>query len=100
MPLSLSKTDQGIILPVHIVVKARKTEIAGLFGQSLKLKIASVPVLGKANREVIKFLSSLFGISKNQIKIVSGEKSKDKKILLTGIKAETICAVLNLENAC
>jgi len=99
MPLALSKTDQGIILPVHVVVKARKTEIAGLFGESLKLKVASPPIDGKANKEIIKFLSSLLGISKKQIEILSGEKSKDKKLLLTGIKARTVYDVLIPENA-
>lgn len=46
----------------------------------LKIYLTAVPIQGKANKELIKLLSEKLGVSKSKIKIVRGEKSKEKII--------------------
>ncbi len=46
----------------------------------LKIYLIAVPVDGKANKELIKLLSEKLNISKSRIKIVKGEKKKEKII--------------------
>jgi uncharacterized protein (TIGR00251 family) len=46
----------------------------------LKIYLTSVPVQGKANKELVKLLSQELGISKSRISIIKGEKSKEKII--------------------
>ncbi|MBN1325997.1 DUF167 domain-containing protein [Candidatus Falkowbacteria bacterium] len=48
----------------------------------LKIKLSAPAYEGKANLSLIKFLSACFNISKNKIKIISGLKSRDKKVSL------------------
>ena len=50
----------------------------------VKLKINAPPIDGKANMACIKFLSDIFNVSKSQISIVSGDKSKTKVIEVLG----------------
>ena len=70
---------------IRITPNAKKTEIVGkdstLFGDEiLKIKVASPPVEGKANKELINFLSEHFDVPKSKVHIVSGEKSRSKVV--------------------
>ena len=47
---------------------------------SLKIYLTAIPVDGKANKELIKLLAGKMGVSKSRIKIIKGEKSKEKVI--------------------
>lgn len=50
----------------------------------LKICIVSVPEKGKANKELIAFLSKKIGISKSQCEIICGEHDRYKKIKIEG----------------
>jgi len=70
---------------VNITPNAKKSEVVGeqgdLFGNKvLKIKVAAPPIEGKANKELIDFLSNHFKVSKSQIRILSGETSRNKVI--------------------
>lgn len=77
-------------LKVVVQAKAKKTRIAGLHNDMLKLAVASPPVDGKANREVIAFLAELFGLKKKDISIVAGERSRKKICLIGNLGGEAI----------
>jgi uncharacterized protein (TIGR00251 family) len=68
----------------RIIPNAAKTEFAGPYGDALKLKISSPPLDGKANAELVKFLSKKLKISKGAIRIISGETSRDKLVEIEG----------------
>jgi len=61
---------------------ASKSEFAGLYGESMKVRIKAAAVEGAANKELIKFLSKSFKIPKSEIIIKSGQNSKIKQLLL------------------
>lgn len=74
-----------MIITIRIIPKAHKNEIVGWENDELKIRIRSVPEKGKANQELIDFLSKKLGISKSQIEIISGTTSRHKKISISGI---------------
>lgn len=55
-----------------------RSEIVGLYNGMLKIKLTSPPEKGKANRELIEFLSVYLKTDKKNIKIVQGEFSNIK----------------------
>ena len=73
-----------IFLKVHINSNSKKDEIVGIYDDSLKVKISSPPVDGKANKAIIKFFSKFLNIPKSKIKIEKGDKSRDKLIAIEG----------------
>jgi uncharacterized protein len=75
-----------LIFDVRVVPRASKSEIVGELGGALKIRIASPPVDGAANAQLIKLLSKKLGVAKSDIEIVSGETSKLKKIKIYGLK--------------
>jgi len=74
--------DENIVtLRVKAQPAASKNEFCGLYGEdALKIRIKAAAVEGAANKELIKFLSKSFKVSKSDINFKSGETSKIKRI--------------------
>lgn len=68
---------------VRVVPSASKTEIVGWMADGcLKIKLAAPPVDGKANQELISFLSKTLRVPKSEIEITNGLTSKKKTVRL------------------
>ncbi len=74
-----------LILNVLIQPRSSKTEIAGLQGEALKIRLTSPPVEGAANEQCKSLLSKVLKVPKKNIEIVSGLKSRTKKLKITNI---------------
>jgi len=70
----------GIHLSVYIQPRAARNQIAGLHDGALKVRITAPPVEGRANREIIKFLSKTLKIAKTRITIRQGQTGRKKLI--------------------
>lgn len=70
---------------VRIIPKSSKNEIIKEEGSAVKIKVTSPPVEGKANKAVIELLSKKLNVPKKNVVIVSGEKSRNKRIRIYGI---------------
>lgn len=80
-----------MILNVRVQPSAKKDEITGWMDDgTLKVKVRGKPLEGKANESLIKFFSVIFGIPRNNIEIISGDKSRNKRLKISGISKETI----------
>ena len=78
----MPKTDPKY-LRVKVIPKSPRTEITDEMADgTLKIRVAAPPEKGKANTELIKFLSKHFSIPKDQISIISGKSDPLKLIRL------------------
>ena len=75
-------------LRVKVVPGAARTEVVGLLGAAVKVRLAAPPEGGQANREVCALLADRLGLPLAQVTVVSGPASPNKVIGLVGI-AET-----------
>lgn len=73
-----------MLIRVVVQPNAKKNEVIGLHGEEerLKIKLKALPLEGKANKELIKFLSEILHISKSRIELIRGETSKQKDLFL------------------
>ena len=78
----------------RIIPNARKTEFVGEYAGALKIKLCAPPVEGRANSELVKFLSKSLGVSKASISFVSGETSKDKTLEISDFDAGKAAQIL------
>jgi len=76
---------KGVTLRLHIQPGAKKTEVAGLHGEALKIRLAAPPVDGKANACLISFLADRLGVAKAAISLVSGDTSRAKRVRVNGV---------------
>lgn len=79
-----------VVLSLHVQPGARKTEIAGLHGEALKIRLAAPPVDGKANECLIGFLAKTLGIAQRNIELVGGATSRAKRVRVEGLDAESV----------
>jgi uncharacterized protein (TIGR00251 family) len=84
----VKETKDGTVLLVYVQPKAKRNEIEGVdeWRGRLKVKIKAPPVEGKANKELVKFLSKVLG---TEVKIIRGETGREKD-LLVGLSAEGV----------
>ena len=83
----LTEDDAGITLTLRVAPRARKSEIAGLHGEALKVRLAAPPVEGAANRALVAFLADCLGLRPQQISIEGGERSRQKRVCIVGVTA-------------
>lgn len=77
-----SDSNKQIIFTLRILPNSSKNEIIKS-EDVIKVKITSPPVDGKANKSLIEYLSKNFKIPKTSFKIIKGETSKDKTLMVS-----------------
>ncbi|MHB1390497.1 MAG: DUF167 domain-containing protein [Thermoleophilia bacterium] len=86
----LSALPEGSLLKVRVVPGARKSQLAGESAGRLRVRLMAPPVEGKANRELMRFLAAILGVRKNRVSLVSGERSREKTVLLAGVSLSDV----------
>ena len=69
-------------LEIKAVPGASKTELAGIKDDRLRIRLAAAPEDGKANAELLNFLSKTLDCPKRDLRLLSGEKSRLKTVAL------------------
>lgn len=84
----------GVLLTLHIQPGAKATEVAGIHGEALKIRLAAPPVDGKANAALLAFIAKTLKLPKNQVTLVSGETSRAKRVQVAAGNLEEIRSTL------
>jgi uncharacterized protein len=84
-----------IKIAIKVQPNARKNEIVGFSNDTLRLKIAAPPDKGKANKELIEFLSDALDLKKSDISILRGLTDHNKLIAIEGISLEELMVRLD-----
>lgn len=69
-----------MILTIRVIPRARKTEIAGEREGALVVRLAAPPVEGAANDALIEFLARHYKVPRRAVRILSGERSRVKRV--------------------
>ncbi|MCB2228323.1 MAG: YggU family protein [Desulfarculaceae bacterium] len=84
MPL-ISKTAGGLSLAVKVAPRASRNELAGVEAGALKVRLTAPPVEGAANRALVKLLAKTLGLAKGKVAVVAGERSRSKRVEVSGL---------------
>jgi uncharacterized protein (TIGR00251 family) len=76
--------DGTILLAVHAQPGAKRTEVCGLHGDALKVRVAAPALEDRANEALVEFLAKRFGVARRDVTLVSGAKSREKRIEIRG----------------
>jgi uncharacterized protein (TIGR00251 family) len=80
----------GTTVRVRVVPGARATELAGVDGGVLRVRVAAPPVEGKANRALLAFLAARLGVRPRALRVLVGEHARDKVVLVEGVAPEAV----------
>ncbi len=87
--------NEDVIIKIKVIPKASCNEIVEWEGDVLKIRLKAVPEKGKANAELIKFLAAFFHLAKSNVRLVTGDASRQKKIRICGIELKEIQNLIN-----
>ncbi|MBI4989276.1 MAG: YggU family protein [Rhodocyclales bacterium] len=87
----------SLVLSLHVQPGAKKTEIVGLHGEALKIRLAAPPVDGKANESLVEFLAEQLEVPRAQVELIGGATSRQKRLRVRGASDEAIARLLLLD---
>lgn len=82
------RRDDVVTLTLHVQPGAKRSEIVGLHGDALKIKLAAPPIEGRANEALLKFLADVFAVPLRNVELHQGGQSRHKVVAITGSKIE------------
>lgn len=88
MPPPIRRSEHGVLIDVLVVPNASRTEVVGLHGTRVKVRVASPPEKLKANATLIGLMRSAFGVRRAQI--TAGRTTRFKTVELFDADLETV----------
>lgn len=73
---------KGWVITLHIQPGAKSTEVVGLHGGALKVRLAAPPVDGKANAALCDFLAGFLQVPKRDVEVIAGLTSRQKRVAI------------------
>jgi uncharacterized protein (TIGR00251 family) len=90
----ISGTTEAAIIRLHLQPRASRTEICGFQGDELKVRVTSPPVDDAANRLCTEYFAKIFKTAKSNVSIISGHKSRHKRLQISGTTPAEAAALL------
>lgn len=90
-PVAVRVVEGGRVrFGVRVQPRASRTEIAGVHGDALKVRLSAPPVDGAANAQLVELLADTFAVSRHAIRILAGEGSRAKVVEIDGVDERDI----------
>jgi uncharacterized protein len=85
----IESTDTGVIIDIRVIPRAGRSGLAGTRGDAVLVRLQAPPVDGAANVELVEVLANALQVPKRAIAIVSGDRSRTKRVGVSGIDRAT-----------
>ena len=72
-------------LVVHVVPRAKRTEVVGRHGDAIRIRLAAPPVDGAANDELVRFLAERLGVPRALVTVKTGATGRRKTVAIDGV---------------
>ncbi|MGC2457614.1 MAG: DUF167 domain-containing protein [Gallionellaceae bacterium] len=83
------RSQDGVItLTLHVQPGARRSEVAGLHGEALKIRLAAPPIDGRANDALLRFIADVLEVPLRNVELRQGAQSRHKTVQVTGSRID------------
>lgn len=72
--------DGALVLRIHVQPGARRTEVAGLHGDALKVRVAAPAAEDRANEALVAFIARRLGVARRDVSVTAGARSREKRV--------------------
>ena len=97
MEIEENVARNSISFQVRVQPRASKDEVAGEMGGALKVRLRAPAMEGRANEALVEFLAELLKTSRSAVSILSGERSRVKRIEIRGVTRQQVLSLLAYE---
>ena len=92
--LDIQQREGAVILAVRVQPRASRDEIAGVMGEALKVRLRAPALEDRANEALCEFLARLLKTPRAAVRILSGERSRTKRVEIRGVTPQQVMALL------
>ena len=94
----IARTDpQTLLLTIRVQPRASKDEIAGVHDGALKIRLRAPALEDRANEALCEFLAQLLKTPKSAVRILSGHRSRTKRVEIRGVTEQQVHALVTRE---
>jgi uncharacterized protein (TIGR00251 family) len=88
-------TPEGVAIEIQVIPRARKAGLDGVRAGALLVRLHAAPVDGAANKELTEVIADALGVSRAAVTIVSGERSRRKRVHVAGLSVVEADLIIN-----
>ncbi len=93
LPAWLRMRDDGVVVSVKAVPRARRTQVVGLQDGAVRIQIAAAPHKGQSNAALCAYLADAAGVRANAVRVGRGSSGARKLVEIDGAP-DTVAAAL------
>ncbi len=86
----LRSDGDAVVVLIHLQPGARRSGAAGEYNGRLKVAVTAPPLEGRANKALCQWVAECLGLPARQVRIVSGEHSRDKVLRVEGVASDRV----------
>jgi uncharacterized protein (TIGR00251 family) len=94
LEISENQANGTLFFRVRVQPRASKDEISGEMAGALKVRLRAPALEDRANEALVEFLAQLLKTPRSAVRILSGERSRTKRIEIRGVTQHQILALL------
>lgn len=91
----ITPTASGVTIDVRVIPRAAKSGVAGTRDGALLVRLNAPPVEGAANSELVEVIAEALGVPRRAVTIVAGERSRMKRVAISGTTVEAARRILS-----
>jgi hypothetical protein len=91
--MELNELDGAVAFSVRVQPRASRNAVEGEWQGALKVRLTAPPVDDKANAALCAFLAEQLNIPRSAVRILAGERSRNKRVEVRGVTAAQVRAL-------
>jgi len=94
--IEVTQSSSHVSFLVRVQPRASRSELAGEWQGALRVRLAAPPIENRANDALRRFLAARLNVPVAAVKIARGERSRNKRVEISGATAEQVRALAAL----
>jgi uncharacterized protein len=95
--MKITRTDDGVMFAVRVQPRASRDEVIGAIDGAMKVCLQAPALENRANEALCEYLALLLKTPKSAVRILSGERSRNKRIAIRGVSEAQILELIKHE---
>jgi uncharacterized protein (TIGR00251 family) len=93
--MEIAARDGSVSFCVQLQPRASRDAIEGEHAGALKIRLTAPPVDDRANEALVRLLAERLNVPLAAVRIVGGDKSRGKRVIVAGVRPEQVLALLS-----
>jgi uncharacterized protein (TIGR00251 family) len=97
LEISENPATHSVVFAVRVQPRASHDEVSGVIEGALKVRLRAPALQNRANEALCEFLGVLLKRPKSAVRILSGDRSRTKRVVVNGVTRQQVEALLLFE---